>query len=126
MNVPLCSVIYFVAYANYPVGLSDVAGACRYAELLHRPKVLIRESSIPLSCSGGCHSNSEAVPRKMGYRIAGNFRWVQIFAIFADRPASVKIKTAKKNELRWKLITSLRAYVEYPCERDGSLSLSAL
>ena len=30
------------------------------------------------------------------YRIAGNFRWVQIFAIFADRPASAKIKTAKK------------------------------
>ena len=49
------------------------------------------------------------------YRIAGNFRMVQIFAIFADRPASAKIKTAKK------LMTSLRAYVEYPCERDGSL-----
>ena len=30
------------------------------------------------------------------YRIAGNFRWVQIFAIFADKPASAKIKTAKK------------------------------
>ena len=30
------------------------------------------------------------------YRIAGNFHWVQIFAIFADRPASAKIKTAKK------------------------------
>ena len=30
------------------------------------------------------------------YRIAGNFCWVQIFAIFADRPTSVKIKTAKK------------------------------
>ena len=30
------------------------------------------------------------------YCIAGNFRWVQIFAIFADRPASAKIKTAKK------------------------------
>ena len=28
--------------------------------------------------------------------IAGNFRWVQIFAIFAERPASAKIKTAKK------------------------------
>ena len=51
------------------------------------------------------------------YRIAGNFRWVQIFAIFADRPASAKIKTAK----RWKLMTSLRAYVEYRCEHDGSL-----
>ena len=30
------------------------------------------------------------------YRIAGNFRWVQIFAIFVDKPASAKIKTAKK------------------------------
>ena len=53
----------------------------------------------------------------MIYRIAGNFRWVQIFAIFADRPASAKIKTTK----RWKLMTSLRAYVEYRCEHDGSL-----
>ena len=51
------------------------------------------------------------------YRIAGNFRWVQIFEIFADRPASAKIKTAK----RWKLMTSLRAYVEYRCEHDDSL-----
>ena len=42
---------------------------------------------------------------------------MQIFAIFADRPASAKIKTAK----RWKLMTSLRAYVEYRCEHDGSL-----
>ena len=31
-----------------------------------------------------------------------------------------KIKTVK-NELRWKLTTSLRVYVEYPCDRDGSL-----
>ena len=30
------------------------------------------------------------------YRIVGNFRWVQIFAILVDRPASAKIKTAKK------------------------------
>ena len=30
------------------------------------------------------------------YRIAENFRLVQIFAIFADRPASAKIKAAKK------------------------------
>ena len=30
------------------------------------------------------------------YRIAGNFRWVQIFEIFADRPASMKIKNGKK------------------------------
>ena len=48
----------------------------------------------------------------LGYRIAGNFRWVQIFAIFADRPASAKIKTAKKNALRRKLMTSLSAYVD--------------
>ena len=32
----------------------------------------------------------------MCYRIAGNVRGVQIFAIFTDRPASTKIKTAKK------------------------------
>ena len=30
------------------------------------------------------------------YRIAGNFRWVQIFTIFADRPASANIRTTKK------------------------------
>ena len=32
------------------------------------------------------------------YRIGGNnyFRWVQIFVIFVDRPASAKIKTMKK------------------------------
>ena len=42
---------------------------------------------------------------------------MQIFTIFADRPASAKIKTAK----RWKLMMSLRAYVEYRCEHDGSL-----
>ena len=30
------------------------------------------------------------------YRIAGNFRWVQIFVIFADKPAFAKIKPAKK------------------------------
>ena len=29
------------------------------------------------------------------YCIAGNFRWVQVFAIFADRPASAKIKAVK-------------------------------
>ena len=39
------------------------------------------------------HSELQRLDR---YRIAGNFRWVQFFAIFADRPASVKIKTAKK------------------------------
>ena len=44
------------------------------------------------------------------YRIAGNFRWVQIFAIFADRPASTKIKTAKKCT-KMEIVTSLRAYV---------------
>ena len=41
------------------------------------------------------------------YRIAGNFRWVQIFAIFADRPASAKIKTAKKYT-KIEIMTSLR------------------
>ena len=46
-------------------------------------------------------------------------RWVQIFVIFADRPASMKIKTMK-NELRWKLMMSLHAYIVYQCERDGS------
>ena len=45
------------------------------------------------------------------YRIAGNFRWVQIFAIFADRPASAKIKTAKKCT-KMEIVTSLRAYVD--------------
>ena len=30
------------------------------------------------------------------YCIAGNFRWVQIFMIFADKPVSVKTKTVKK------------------------------
>ena len=30
------------------------------------------------------------------YCIVGNFRWVQIFKIFADRPTSMKIRTAKK------------------------------
>ena len=38
------------------------------------------------------------------YRIAGNFCWVQIFVIFADRPAS----TQKKN--KWRLMMSLCAY----------------
>ena len=45
------------------------------------------------------------------YRIAGNFRWVQIFAIFMDRPASARIKL-QKNTSRWKLMTSLPAYVD--------------
>ena len=45
------------------------------------------------------------------YRIAGNFRWVQIFAIFADRPASAKIKTAKKCT-KMEIVTSLPAYVD--------------
>ena len=35
-------------------------------------------------------------PRPSEYRIAGSFRWVQIFAIFENRPASAKIKTVKK------------------------------
>ena len=48
---------------------------------------------------------------KHNYRIAGNFRWVQIFAIFADRPASAKIKTAKKCT-KMEIVTSLRAYVD--------------
>ena len=29
------------------------------------------------------------------YRIAGNFRWVQTFVVFADRPATGKIRTMK-------------------------------
>jgi len=45
------------------------------------------------------------------YRIAGNFRWVQIFTIFVDRPASAKIKTTKKCT-KMEIVTSLRAYVD--------------
>ena len=52
------------------------------------------------------------------YRIAGNFRCVQIFAIFADRPASTKIFE--------KMMMSLRAYVEYPVNEMVLYSLSAL
>ena len=33
------------------------------------------------------------------YSIARNFHWVQIFMVFADRPASVKIKMKKSTEL---------------------------
>ena len=38
------------------------------------------------------------------YRIAGNVSWVQIFAIFTDRPVSAKIKTAKN---WWRYVHSL-------------------
>ena len=54
------------------------------------------------------------------YRIAGNFRWVRFFAIFTDRPASAKIKTAKK-WTKMEIDDVITCVVEYPCERDGSL-----
>ena len=57
------------------------------------------------------------------YRIAGNFHWVQIFAIFADRPASAKILNGKKinqdgidDVIMWYVDTNW-----YLCEQDGSL-----
>ena len=36
------------------------------------------------------------------YRIAGNFRWVQMFVIFMDRPAPRKYKP-RKSELSYKM-----------------------
>ena len=44
---------------------------------------------------GGPGGPKKGVPILI-YSIAGNFRWVQIFAMFADRLAYAKIKTAKK------------------------------
>ena len=43
------------------------------------------------------HSTAISIYRASleSYRIAGNFRWVQIFMIFMDRPASAKIKMRK-------------------------------
>ena len=32
----------------------------------------------------------------MNYHIAGNFRWVQIFSIFVNKPASAKMKKCTK------------------------------
>ena len=60
------------------------------------------------------------------YRIVGNFHWVQIFVIFADRPASTKIKTTKKwtkMEIFW------HHYVHTLCTNVNKIvlySLSAL
>ena len=56
--------------------------------------------------------NSDITTYSVKFSLGANFRDFR-----ADRPASAKIKTAK----RWKLMTSLRAYVEYRCEHDGSL-----
>ena len=50
------------------------------------------------------------VMRIISYRIEGNFCWVQIFAIFADRPASVKIKTAKRYTKTEKKLMTLPVY----------------
>ena len=47
------------------------------------------------------------------YRIAENFRWVQIFAIFADRPENMNHK--KMNQDR----------IDDVIERDGSLQSAA-
>ena len=38
-----------------------------------------------------CTSQLCACNCAVSYRIVGNFRWVQIFEIFVDRPASTKI-----------------------------------
>ena len=80
---------------------------------LRNPPFLIAQNHPQAHCTK-CHHKFKDDDR---YRIAGYFCWVQIFTIFADRPASAKIKTAKKMEID-DVITCV---VEYPCERDGSL-----
>ena len=49
----------------------------------------------------------------------GKFLHISRF-LWTCRPASEN-KNHEKNELRWKLMMSLRVYVKYPCERDSFL-----
>ena len=62
-------------------------------QIIHSKSSLVFRAEWERRGTNPCHSQANC--RNM-YCIAGNFCWVQIFAIFADRPASAKIKTAKK------------------------------
>ena len=61
----------------------------------------MNSSIIILSTCDMTHNNPSTRPDgnsmyySITYRIAGNFRMVQIFAVFADRSAAAKIKTTK-------------------------------
>ena len=68
-----------------------------WANSIHSPCIL-----VVLYMGKGLHV-------RVDYRIVGYFRWVQIFAIFADRPPSVKIKTTKKS-IKIDVIMCVRRY----------------
>ena len=55
------------------------------------------------------------VPYSGKFSLGANFR------DFCEQTCFRKNQNCEKNSLRFKLMMSLRAYVEYPCEQDGSL-----